>query len=101
MTKMKKILAVGLAAVLALSFAACSNGENAAEGGSNATDATTVKTGLAVVSSISEVKETTLTIDSVAAAVLVDADGKVVQVKIDEAQTKPDLAVDNGNVTDL
>ena len=98
MTKMKKILAVGLASVLALSFAACSNGEEAAEGGS---DAATVKTGLAVVSSISEVKETTLTIDSVAAAVLVDADGKVVQVKIDEAQTKPDLAVDNGNVTDL
>lgn len=95
MTKMKKILAVGLASVLALSFAACSNG------GADDSKAAAAKTGLAVVSSISEVKETTLTIDSVAAAVLVDADGKVLQVKIDEAQTKPDLAVDAGNVTDL
>lgn len=100
MTKMKKILAVGLASVLALSFAACSKGGNDTEGTSE-NNAATVKTGLAVVSSISEVKETTLTIDSVAAAVLVDADGKIVQVKIDEAQTKPDLAQDNGNVTDL
>lgn len=100
MTKMKKILAVGLASVLALSFAACSKGGNDSEGTSS-TDAATVKTGLAVVSSISEVKETTLTIDSVAAAVLVDADGKIVQIKIDEAQTKPDLAQDNGNVSDL
>lgn len=98
MTKMKKILAVGLASVLALSFAACSNGGSDTEGGS---DAATVKTGLSVVSSISDVTETTLTIDSVAAAVLVDADGKIVQIKIDEAQTQPDLAKDAGNVTDL
>lgn len=89
MTKMKKILAVGLASVLAISFAACSKG------------AAPVKTGLAVVSEIQDVKDTTLTIDSVAAAVLVDADGKIVDVKIDEAQTKPDLAVNAGDVEDL
>lgn len=97
MTKMKKVFAVGLASVLAVSFAACSNGASSNDSG----EAATVKTGLAVVSSVSDVEETTLTIDSVAAAVLVDADGKIVQIKIDEAQTQPDLTVDDGNVTDL
>lgn len=105
MTKMKKILAVGLASILAVSFAACSktaddpsttNGENKAD---------TVKTGLAVISEIKadeyNPSDTALEIDSVAAAVTVDADGKIVDVKIDEAQTKPDLTKDNGNVTDL
>lgn len=99
MTKMKKILAVGLASVLAVSFAACSKGGD--QGTDAGNDAAALKTGLAVVSQIQDVKETTLTIDSVGAAVLVDAEGKIVDVKIDEAQTKPDLAVDAGNVADL
>ncbi len=67
--------------------------------------ADTVKTGLAVISEIKadehNPSDTALEIDSVAAAVTVDADGKIVDVKIDEAQTKPDLTKDNGNVTDL
>ena len=105
MTKMKKILAVGLASVLAVSFAACSktaNDDGTTNGGSKAD---TVKTGLAVISEIKadehNPSDTALEIDSVAAAVTVDADGKIVDVKIDEAQTKPDLTKDNGNVTDL
>jgi len=98
MTKMKKVLALGLASVLAVSFAACSKGESGNDG---KTDAAAAKTGYAVISQIQEVKETTLTIDSVCAAVLVDADGKIIDCKIDEAQTKPDLAQDDGNVTDL
>lgn len=96
MTKMKKILAIGLASVLAVSFAACSNG--GAKGD-------TAKTGLAVISEIKDDEynksETALEIDSVAAAVLVGEDGKIISVKIDEAQTKPDLTKDNGNVADL
>lgn len=105
MTKMKKILAVGLASILAVSFAACSkttNDDNTTDGGSKAD---TVKTGLAVISEIKadeyNPSDTALEIDSVAAAVTVDADGKIVDVKIDEAQTKPDLTKDNGNVADL
>lgn len=101
MNKMKKILAVGLASVLAVSFAACSNGGNAADdtsAPSEEANAAAAKTGYSVISSISEVEDTTLTIDSVCAAVLVDADGKIIDVKIDEAQTKPDLAKDGGNV---
>ena len=105
MTKMKKILAVGLASVLAVSFAACSktaNDDGTTNGGSKAD---TVKTGLAVISEIKadehNPSDTALEIDSVAAAVTVDADGKIVDVKIDEAQTKTDLTKDNGNVTDL
>lgn len=105
MTKMKKILAVGLASVLAVSFAACSktaNDDGTTNGGSKAD---TVKTGLAVISEIKadeyNPSDTALEIDSVAAAVTVDADGKIVDVKIDEAQTKPDLTKDNGDVSDL
>ena len=101
MNKMKKILAVGLASVLAVSFAACSNGGNAADdtsAPSEEANAAAAKTGYSVISSISDVEDTTLTIDSVCAAVLVDADGKIIDVKIDEAQTKPDLAKDDGNV---
>lgn len=98
MTKMKKVLALGLASVLAVSFAACSKGESTNDAN---TDAAAAKTGYSVISQIQEVKDTTLTIDSVCAAVLVDADGKIIDCKIDEAQTKPDLAQDNGNVTDL
>ncbi len=103
MTKMKKILAVGLASVLAVSFAACSNGngETSDDGTTNTTDkaaAAAAKTGYSIISSISDVEDTTLTIDSVCAAVLVDADGKIIDVKIDEAQTKPDLAANDGDV---
>ena len=82
MKNFKKVLAVVLVAVLAVSFAACSGGSKG----------TAVKTGLAVTGTIEDVKDTTLTIDVVAAAVTVDADGKIVDIKIDEAQTKPDLA---------
>lgn len=101
MTKMKKILAVGLASVLAVSFAACSKGTGETDTPSGTDAAATAKTGYAVISSISDVKDTTLTIDSVCAAVLVDADGKIIDCKIDEAQTQPDLAKDDGTVTDL
>ena len=89
MTKMKKILAVGLASVLAVSFAACSNGSNSGDDKSN--DAAAVKTGLGVVANIEDAEDTKMTIDVVAAAVTVDADGKIVDVKLDEAQTIPDL----------
>ena len=100
MTKFKKVLAAALAGVLAVSFAACSKGGD--QGNADTpSDAAAVKTGLAVVSSILDVTDTTLEINSVAAAVTVDADGKVVAVKIDEAQTKPDLEVNAGDVTDL
>lgn len=101
MTKMKKILAVGLACVLAGSFAACSKGETNPDTPSGADAAAAAKTGYAVISTIEDVKDTTLTIDSVCAAVLVDADGKIIDCKIDEAQTKPDLAVNAGDVEDL
>lgn len=108
MNKMKKILAVGLATVLAVSFAACSNSseettteDTSAETTAAVETADTAKTGYSIISSISDVEDTTLTIDSVCAAVLVDADGKIIDCKIDEAQTKPDLAKDDGNVDDL
>ena len=102
MTKMKKVLALGLAGILAVGFAACSN-SGASEEGKD--DAATAKTGFAVISQIKDDEynksATALEINSVAAAVLVDAEGKVIDVKIDEAQTKPDLTKNDGNVDDL
>lgn len=106
MTKMKKILAVGLAGLMAVGFAACSNSQT--DSGKEDTTASTAavdtaKTGYAVYSEIkdNENSETSLEIDSVCAAVLVGADGKLIDIKIDEAQTKPDLTKDNGDVADL
>lgn len=106
MTKMKKILAVGLAGLMAVGFAACSGSKDSTTPDDTKTDATaTAKTGYAISSEIKEDEynksETALEIDSVCAAVLVDADGKIIDVKIDEAQTKPDLKKDNGDVADL
>lgn len=104
MTKFKKVIAAALAGVLALSFAACSKAGNdnpSAGGTSENAEAKAVKTGLGIVSQILSVEDTKLEINTVAAAVTVDENGKVVAIKIDEAQTKPDLTVDNGNVTDL
>lgn len=102
MTKMKKVLALGLAGILAVGFAACSNSGATDE---KKDDAATAKTGFAVISQIKEDEynksATALEINSVAVAVLVDAEGKVIDVKIDEAQTKPDLTKDAGNVEDL
>ena len=51
MTKMKKILALGLAGVLAVGFAACSNSGAADE---KKDEAATAKTGFAVISQIKE-----------------------------------------------
>lgn len=106
MTKMKKILAVGLAGLMAVGFAACSSLNDSGKNEDTSKDAVaTAKTGYAISSEIKEDEynksETALEIDSVCAAVLVDADGKIIDVKIDEAQTKPDLKKDNGDVSDL
>ena len=106
MTKMKKVLAVGLAGLMAVGFAACSSSNDSGKNEDTNKDAVaTAKTGYAISSEIKEDEynksETALEIDSVCAAVLVDADGKIIDVKIDEAQTKPDLKKDNGDVSDL
>ncbi|MDO4364008.1 MAG: hypothetical protein Q4C99_05735, partial [Clostridia bacterium] len=106
MTKMKKVLAVGLAGLMAVGFAACSSSSDSGKNEDTSTDAVaTAKTGYAISSEIKEDEynksDSALEIDSVCAAVLVDADGKIIDVKIDEAQTKPDLTKDNGDVSDL
>ncbi len=107
MTKMKKALAIGLIGLMTVSFVACSNASSADKDENKTTNSTvaTAKTGYAVLSEIKENEsgksETALEIDSVCAAVLVDTNGKIIDVKIDEAQTKPDLTKDNGDVSDL
>ena len=103
MTKMKKILAIGLAGVLAVGFAACSNGASE-PANDNKEETATAKTGFAVTASLGHIShdesEETIEISTVAAAVLVDADGKVITCQIDEAQTQPNLKENDGFVAE-
>lgn len=102
MTKMKKVLAGVLAGVLAVGFAACSNGGT--DAGNDTNEAAAAKTGFAVSASLGHIShnedEDAIEISTVAAAVLVDAEGKVIACQIDEAQTQPDLKTDDGFVAD-
>jgi len=91
---MKKVLALVMVLALALSFTAC--------GGS----AKKVKTGIAIVSSLSgtnaSADETGLAqVDSTVAAVTVDEDGKIVSCKIDVAQNKVPVNADGSFDTSL
>lgn len=96
---MKKMIAAWLALILTFSFTACAKSGNSASTDSYGTIA--AKTGYSVISTISDITETTLTINSVCAGVLVDRDGKIIDCKIDQMQIKPDLDRDKGNVADL
>ena len=85
---MKKVLALVMVLALALSFVACGGGSSAG-----------VKTGLAIVSSTSPKDASAdgagvAQVDSTAAAVLVDANGKIVACKLDVAQNKVPVAAD-------
>ena len=85
---MKKVLALVMVLALALSFVACGGGSSAG-----------VKTGLAIVSSTSPNDASAdgagvAQVDSTAAAVLVDANGKIVACKLDVAQNKVPVAAD-------
>ena len=101
MLKMKKLLISALALAMVFSFAACGSSDDGGDNAGGDANAAGAKTGYAVVSSIADVEDETLTIDSVVAAVLVDADGKIVSLKVDEMQIKPDLGTDDGTVADL
>lgn len=105
MINFKKVLATGLAGVLAIGFAACSNGGSDAKDTTEAAnEAAAVKTGYSVSASLGHAshdeKEDFIEIDTLAAAVLVDADGKVVACQIDEAQTQPNLQENDGFVNE-
>ena len=85
---MKKVLALVMVLALALSFVACGGGSSAG-----------VKTGLAIVSGTSPKDASAdgaglAQVDSTAAAVLVDANGKIVACKLDVAQNKIPVAAD-------
>ncbi|MCD7796115.1 MAG: hypothetical protein LUG95_00325 [Clostridiales bacterium] len=106
MNKFKKVLAAGIALAMAVSFGACSSSatdeDTTADTAVDASvaDTATAKTGYSVISSISDVEETTLTIDSVCVAVLVGENDTVIDIEVDEAQTLPDLEDNDGTVSD-
>ncbi len=93
---MKKILAMSLCAAMVMSLlVGCSSGGAA------------VKTGLAVVSSLAKSTNATADAeglaetDSLIAAVLVDKNGKIVDCKIDAAQTKINFSAEGKLTTDV
>ncbi len=114
MRKMKKVLAFALSAVIVASLAACGGTTNSSTTSTTAgtTEGTTagsttggdsegaLKTGLAIVTKTGSSKEEDglAQIDSTVAAVLVDADGKLVDIAIDAAQTKANFDT-TGKVT--
>ncbi len=97
---MKKLLAVALVALMAISLFAGCNQATTPKG-------ETLKTGLAVVSTIDKSKDATAEadgvgqVDSVAVAVTVNKDGKIVNAKIDTAQTKISFSVEGVVTADL
>lgn len=114
---MKKVLSLVLSLMLAiLMLAGCGStaiGGTTAQTTQAATQATTgtpagdsVKTGLAVISSIAKStdageKDGLAEVDSIAAAVTVDKDGKIVKCSIDAAQTKINFSAAGKILTDL
>ena len=108
---MKKLLALLLALVMVLSFAACSGNdepvvdennseETSSEEQSNTEDpapvAETYKLGMGIVVSTKSSKEAQAQVDATVAVVVTDSEGKIVKCELDCAQTK--LAVADGLV---
>jgi hypothetical protein len=95
---MKKYIALTLCFLLAIfAFAGCTSGGGSGEA---------VKTGLGVVSSIAKStdageKDGLAEVDSMIAAVTVDKDGKIVNCKIDAAQTKINFSTEGKIITPL
>jgi hypothetical protein len=97
---MKKILAIALSLTLVMGMVTGCGSKEAAKTG------TAVKTGLAVVTSIGKSasvgeKDGLGQVDSTVVAVLVDAAGKIVDCKIDSAQTKINFNAEGKLTTDL
>lgn len=110
---MKKIFASMMAAAMVISLAGCSNGgtsstasdnSSAAESGSNAgtaeadngTSTGANKLGMGVVTSIGSSSAGNAQVDATVAAVILDADGKIVSCAVDVAQNK--MAIEDGEV---
>lgn len=109
MSIMKKLSAALLCIAIVACFAGCGGKTDVTEttssaestANSNNSSSNTAKTGYAVFSSFSDVEDTELSIDSVCAGVLVDEEERIIDIMLDETQTKPDLDKDNGTVSDL
>ncbi len=108
---MKKFIALFLALIMVLSFAACNNGNNPAgensgeenevnngENGENL-DASDYRLGLGVVVNADSATVNNAQIDATVAAVVIDKEGKIVSAKLDACQNR--LAVENGQIPDL
>ena len=93
---MKKIFASMMAAAMVVSLAGCSNGNSSessssanSEGGSD--NAAAYKLGMGVVTSTASSAAGNAQVDATVAAVVLDADGKIVSCAIDVAQNKMDV----------
>lgn len=99
--EMKKLLAVLLALAMVLSFAACNQtgtpSESTPEESTSEPEQTdpatgaTYKLGMGIVVSTDSSKTGTAQVDATVAAVVLDAEGKIVKADLDVAQTKMDI----------
>ena len=109
---MKKIFASMMAAAMAVTLAGCSNSTSSSEAGSSnsansseagsesgAANAAAYKLGMGVCTSIGSSKAGNAQVDATVAAVVLDADGKIVSCAVDVAQNK--MAVTDGEVPEL
>ena len=103
---MKKIFASMMAAAMVVSLAGCSNGNSSesvssanSEGGSD--NAAAYKLGMGVVTSTASSAAGNAQVDATVAAVILDADGKIVSCKIDVAQNKVPVNADGSFDTSL
>lgn len=112
---MKKLLALLLALVMVLSFAACNNNNQPADDASDSqsesesqnetsepeTTTATYKLGMGVSVSTASSKAGTAQVDATVATVVLDAEGKIVAADMDVAQTKMDITDGVANTADI
>ncbi len=110
---MKKFLALLLALVMVLSFAACNNqpaddandsqseSESQNEASEPETTAASYKLGMGVSVSTASSKAGTAQVDATVATVVLDAEGKIVAADMDVAQTKMDITDGVANTADI
>ncbi len=110
---MKKFLALLLALVMVLSFAACNNqsaddqsesqgeSESQSEASEPETAGAAYKLGMGISVSTASSKAGTAQVDATVAAVVLDADGKIVAADMDVAQTKMDITDGVANTADI
>lgn len=91
---MKKLLVLLLAATMMFSFAACGSSDSGDDASADAAGGAAMKLGMGIVVNNDSSDTGNAQVDATVAAIVTDADGKIVKAALDVAQTK--MAVTDG-----